>query len=394
MPSIANNFNSRMNQVQLPLIPFVGELIRNHPGTISLGQGVVAYPPPEKAIASLQSFLAQPNNHLYQAVTGIEPLITAITTKLANDNQIEINSQNCIVVTAGGNMAFMNALLAITQAGDEIILNTPYYFNHEMAITMANCRPVLVNTDENYQLDLKAIAEAITPKTKAIVTISPNNPTGAVYPEASLKAVNDLCRDRGIYHISDEAYEYFTYDGVKHISPGSFTNSEAHTISLFSLSKAYGFASWRIGYMVIPQHLLMPVKKVQDTNLICPPVISQYAAVGALQTGVSYCQQHLAEIAQVRAIVLAQLQSITKICTIAPAKGAFYFFLKVKTQLDDLELVKQLVEQYRVAVIPGSTFGMKNGCYLRVAYGSLQLATAKIGIERLIMGLKSVISEQ
>lgn len=392
MPSITNNFNSRMNQVQLPLIPFVGELIRNHPGTISLGQGVVAYPPPEKAIASLQSFLAQPNNHLYQAVTGIEPLITAITTKLANDNQIEINSQNCIVVTAGGNMAFTNALLAITQAGDEIILNTPYYFNHEMAITMTNCRPVLVNTDENYQLDLKAIAEAITPKTKAIVTISPNNPTGAVYPEASLKAVNDLCRDRGIYHISDEAYEYFTYDGIKHTSPGSFNNSEAHTISLFSLSKAYGFASWRIGYMVIPEHLLMPVKKVQDTNLICPPVISQYAAVGALQTGISYCQQHLAEIAQVRAIVLAQLQSITNICTIAPAEGAFYFFLKVKTQLDDLELVKQLVEQYRVAVIPGSTFGMKNGCYLRVAYASLQLNTAKEGIERLIMGLKSVIS--
>jgi aspartate/methionine/tyrosine aminotransferase len=394
MSSITDNFNSRMNQVQLPLIPVVGELIRNNPGTISLGQGVVAYPPPEQAIASLQAFLAQPSNHLYQAVTGIEPLITAITTKLASDNQIEINSQNCIVVTAGGNMAFINAILAITQAEDEIILNTPYYFNHEMAITMANCHPVLVNTDENYQLDLKAIAEAITPKTKAIVTISPNNPTGAVYPQASLKAVNDLCRDRGIYHISDEAYEYFTYDSVEHTSPGAFADSETHTISLFSLSKAYGFASWRIGYMVIPEHLLMPVKKVQDTNLICPPVISQYAAVGALQTGVIYCQQHLAEIAQVRKIFVAQLQSIPDICTVAPAEGAFYCFLKINTQLDDLELVKQLVEQYRIAVIPGSTFGMKNGCYLRVAYGSLQLETAKTGIERLIMGLKSVISNQ
>ena len=382
--------NSRMDRVQLPLIPVVSELIHHHPGTISLGQGVVGYPPPQQAIASLQTFLSEPNNHLYQAVTGIEPLQAAIADKLDRDNQIKIGRDNAIVVTAGSNMAFMNAILAITRAGDEIILNTPYYFNHEMAITMANCRPVLVNSDRDYQLDLNAIERAITPKTRAIVTISPNNPTGAVYPAASLKAVNNLCRDRGIYHISDEAYEYFTYDGVQNTSPGSFTNSEAHTISLFSLSKAYGFASWRIGYMVIPQHLLMPIKKVQDTNLICPPVVSQYAALGALQTGIDYCQQQLQEIAKVRAVVAQQLQTISHVCQVAPAKGAFYYFLKVNTNLDDLALVKQLVENYRVAVIPGSTFGMVDGCYLRVAYGSLKLTTAKAGIERLTAGLKDI----
>ena len=389
MSSTIKKISSRMDRVQLPLIPIVSKLINNNPGTISLGQGVVGYPPPERAIASIQSFLAEPNNHLYQSVTGIEPLIETITTKLATDNQIEITEQNCVVVTAGSNMAFMNALLAITQAEDEIILNTPYYFNHEMAITIASCRPVLVNTDENYQLDLQAIAKAITPKTKAVVTISPNNPTGVVYPEATRKAVNDLCRDRGIYHISDEAYEYFTY-GVKHTSPGSFSNSQGHTISLFSLSKAYGFASWRIGYMVAPQHLLMPIQKVQDTNLICPPVVSQYAALGALQEGANYPRQHLQEIAKVRDVVLKQLQSLGNICTIAPANGAFYFFLKVNTNLNDLELVKQLIEKYRVAVIPGSTFGMKDGCYLRIAYGSLQLSTAKIAVERLVDGLKDI----
>ena len=383
--------SSRMDRVQSPLIPFVGELIRNNPGTISLGQGVVSYPPPEQAIASLQSFLAQ-SDHLYKAVTGIEPLKAVIKTKLAADNQIEISSKNCIVVTAGSNMAFMNAMLAITQAGDEIILNTPYYFNHEMAITMANCQPVLVKTDSNYQLDIEAISQAISPKTKAIVTISPNNPTGAVYSKDSLKAVNNLCRDRHIYHISDEAYEYFTYDGVKHHSPASFANSEAHTISLFSLSKAYGFAGWRIGYMVVPQHLLMSIQKVQDTNLICPPVVSQHAAMGALQTGIDYCKKHLQEIAQVRKIVGDKLRSIPDICSISSSSGAFYYFLKINTNLNDLELTKRLVEEYKVAVIPGSTFGIEDGCYLRVAYGSLQPPTAKTGIERLIAGLKEICS--
>src|SRR6185369_4150103 len=121
----------------------------------------------------------------------------------------------------GGNLAFMNAVLAITDPGDEIILQAPYYFNHEMAIAMAGCRAVLVSTDENYQLQPDVICRAITPKTKAVVTVSPNNPTGAVYPQKALTQVNKICADAGIYHISDEAYESFTYDGAEHFSPAS-----------------------------------------------------------------------------------------------------------------------------------------------------------------------------
>jgi aspartate/methionine/tyrosine aminotransferase len=126
------------------------------------------------------------------------------------------------------------------------------------------------------------IEAAITPRTKAVVTVSPNNPTGAVYPESALREVNRICRERGVYHIHDEAYEYFTYGNARHFSPGSIAGSADHTISIFSLSKSYGFASWRIGYQVIPDHLFGAVNKVQDTVLICPPVVSQYAAVGAM----------------------------------------------------------------------------------------------------------------
>ncbi len=249
------SLTSRMQAVQSPMIPVVGELIKNSPGTISLGQGVVSYNPPESAIEFLAKFLAEPTNNLYKAVEGIPPLLEALAAKLQTFNGIEVNEGNRIVVTAGSNMGFINAILAITSPGDEIILNQPYYFNHEMAIKMAGCCPVLVETDENYQLRPEAIAQAITPKTRAVVTISPNNPTGVVYSETALREVNQICGTRSIYHISDEAYEYFTYNGVKHISPAAFAGSSDYTISLYSLSKAYGFASWRIGYMVIPQHL-------------------------------------------------------------------------------------------------------------------------------------------
>lgn len=382
-----------MQAVQSPIIPVVGELIRSCPGTISLGQGVVYYGPPPEAFEQIPQFLAELENHKYKPVQGIAPLLDIIQAKLKAENGIDIGTENCIVVTAGSNMAFMNVVLAITTPGDEIILQTPYYFNHEMAITMASCHPVLVATDENYQLRPDAIQQAITQRTRAVVTISPNNPTGAVYSQEALREVNEICRDRGIYHISDEAYEYFTYNGVQQFSPGAIAHSSGHTISLFSLSKSYGFASWRIGYMVIPEHLLVSVKKIQDTILICPPVISQYAALGALQAGVGYCRDKMRIIAEVRQLVLHELSCLGDFCTIPPANGAFYFLPKVNTSLHALELVERLIREYGVAVIPGTTFGMNDGCYLRVAYGALLPETAAEGIGRLVRGLQSILGD-
>ena len=314
-----------------------------------------------------------------------------IEAKLRNENKVEASNESRIVVTAGGNMAFINALLAIADAGDEVILQTPYYFNHEMAITMANCKPVLVPTDENYQLQPKLIAEAITERTRAVVTISPNNPTGAVYPEAALREVNELCRQRGIYHINDEAYEYFTYGNARHFSPGSIPDSSEYTISLYSLSKAYGFASWRIGFMVIPDHLFSAVNKIQDTILICPPVVSQFAAAGAMKVGAGYCRQKVEQLADIRQLVLTELDQLKNCAIIPPSDGAFYFFLKLNTDLQPLALVERLVKEHRVAAIPGSAFGMESGCYLRVAYGALQRETVAEGIGRLVKGVKTIL---
>ncbi|GAG06370.1 unnamed protein product, partial [marine sediment metagenome] len=249
-----------------------------------------------------------------------------------------------------------------------------------MAIRIADCRPVVVPTRPDYQLDPSAIRSAITDRTRAVVTISPNNPTGAVYPESALRAVNELCREHGLYHVNDEAYEYFTYNDVRHFSPGSIPGSAGHTISIFSLSKSYGFASWRVGYMVIPAHLFEAVRKVQDTILICAPVISQEAAVGALDAGADYCREKLKGIAEVRNVMLEELHSIRSFCEAPPADGAFYFLLRLDTDLDDMTVVERLIREFGVAVIPGNTFGIDDGCYLRVSYGPLKKATAAEGV--------------
>jgi aspartate/methionine/tyrosine aminotransferase len=380
--------------VQTPIIPVVGELIRNHPGVISLGQGVVSYPPPRQAFDQIAEFFANPELHKYQAVYGVPQLLELIEAKLRGENGIDVRPGSRIVVTAGGNMAFVNALLAVADPGDEVVLQTPYYFNHEMAITMADCRATLVPTDENYQLRPDLIAEAITDRTRAVVTISPNNPTGAVYSESSLREVNEICRARGVYHISDEAYEYFTYSGAKHFSPGSIEGSGEHTISLYSLSKAYGFASWRIGWMVIPDHLFEAVNKIQDTILICPPVVSQFAAIGAMRAGAGYCRAQVERLASVREMVMNELAKLDDCLTLPPADGAFYFFLKLDAEMRPLALVERLIKDHGVAAIPGDAFGIENGCYLRVAYGALQPETVAEGVGRLARGIRNIRSSR
>ena len=381
----------RMQEVQTPIIPIVGDLVRSTPGTISLGQGVVAYGPPREAIDALAGAADDPKTHQYGAVEGTAALRQALAVKLRAENGIDVDGSTRIVVSAGGNMAFFNAVLAVADVGDEVILQTPYYFNHEMAIGMAGCRATTVERDGAYQLRVDAIARAITPKTRAIVTVSPNNPTGAVYPEKALREVNELCRARGIWHIHDEAYEYFTYGDARPFSPGSIPGSAAHTISLYSFSKAYGFAGWRIGYMVIPASLEEAVRKIQDTILICPTMIAQTAALGALRAGASYCKSKLRGMAEVREVARRSFGEIASFCAAPVTDGAFYFFLRVDTPLAPLPLVERLVKEFKVAAIPGTAFGIEKGCSLRVAFGALETATAAEGIGRLVRGLKAIV---
>ena len=383
-----------MQAVQAPIIPIIGDWLRRYPDSISLGQGVVFYGPPETALRAARDYPGAPTTHRYGPVEGDPALHAAIRAKLATDNAVNVDdTQQQIVVTAGSNMGFMNTLFAITDPGDEIILLAPYYFNHEMAIRMVGGRCIAVATDSDYQPDLAAIETAITARTRAVVTVSPNNPTGAVYSRETLAAINELCRAHGIFHISDEAYEYFVYDQAEHCSAASLSGAAAHTISLFSLSKTYGFAGWRIGYMLIPTHLAEAVTKAQDTNLICPTRVAQQAAAAALTTGSAYCRGYLQQLAQTRTRVLAKLRQLEPMAECPTAAGAFYILLRLHTGMDSMALAEQLVREYRVAVVPGHTFGCSAGCYLRISYGALTGEAASAGFDRLITGLQALLAE-
>jgi aspartate/methionine/tyrosine aminotransferase len=381
--------SSRMDAVQAPIIPIVGELIRTTPGTISLGQGMVSWGPPPDAIEAARDACGAPASHRYGPVEGDPSLVEALARKLRDENGLDLDATR-ILVTAGSNMAFQSVVQAITSGGDEVVLPAPYYFNHEMAVRIADCVPVVVPTDSSYQLDLDALARAITPRTRAVVTVSPNNPSGAVYSAAALRAVNELCARHGLVHIADEAYEYFTWDGATHFSPGSLPGAGAHTVSLYSLSKAYGFAGWRVGYMVIPERFNEAVYKVQDTVLICPPLVSQAAALACVTAGRAWTARFLEPLAAVRQDVLALFADIGDVCEVPTPGGAFYCLPRFRMPLDGMTLMRRLVREHRVAAIAGDTFGLTKGCYLRVSYGALAAETVHEGMQRLIRGLRQL----
>ena len=395
-----------MDAVQAPIVPLLGDWIRETPGTISLGQGVVHYGPPRGAIEAARAAMDDPATHEYHDGAGVPALVERITAKLAAENGIVVGRDRRVMVTAGANMAFLHAVLSITEPGDEIILPSPYYFNHDMAIEMAGCRAVRVPTDDRCQLRLDAIRAAITDRTRAVVTISPNNPTGAVLSESSLRELNALCGDRGLYHLTDEVYEYFVYGDARHASPGAFPGAAPHTISMYSLSKAYGFAGWRIGYVVYPEHLDAAMMKSQDTVLICPPIVSQIAAAAALDAGRAYCEPYVREYDGMRHLVLDALAGLGPLVEVPPADGAFYCFVRVRPdgqdrrdpsaklsaeRLDSLTLAERLIREHKVAVVPGAAFGVTDVCAFRVAFGALHTDTVAAGIGRLVGGLRAIL---
>ena len=160
---------------------------------------------------------------------------------------------------------------------------------------------------------------------------------------------------------------------------------------MFSLSKAYGFAGWRIGYVVYPEGLASAMTKSQDTILICPTMAAQIGAAAALRVGRAYCEPYVKELASIRDIVLTELGALAPLASVPAADGAFYAFLRVQTDMTPLTLAERLIREHKVAVIPGDAFGMTDGCYFRVAYGALQKATVAEGLGRLVAGLRAIL---
>lgn len=391
---------ARLGAVLDPVIPQLGELLRRRPASLSLAQGMVNWDPPPAVHQAILEALNQPGSalHRYGATWGEPELLEAMAHKLSHANGLDLSGA-LLLATTGSNMAFAALAQVICDAGSEVILPVPTYFNHVMAVQLAG--GVAVGVAAGPIPDPDALAAAITPRTRAIVTISPNNPSGVVIPEPVLRAINALCADRGLLHISDEAYELFVHGTEPHFSPGSPVGAAAHTASLYSFSKAYGMAGWRMGYAVVPEALRPALAKVLDTVQICPTLLSQRAATAALTTDPSWSRDRLASLAPRRAQLLAAVARWQRdglpVRLWAEPDGAFYGLLVVEgiaaardgRRLDSDGLMEWLVLELGVAVVSGRAFGLEcpGAAVFRLSYGMLEGAALDDALNRLGRGL-------
>jgi aspartate/methionine/tyrosine aminotransferase len=356
---------------------------------VDLGQGVPFYGPPKEAMLAATEALQEESGFKYSPDSGFPALRETIARKLASENRVEADPSHNIMVTAGANQAFVSAILSITRPGDHVLVLSPYYFNHVMALQLAGCKPVIIDTNRNYQPIVDRIGNRISKRARAVVLVSPSNPTGAVYSKDTISEIGKLCAKNGIYLITDETYEHFVYDDAKFVSALSLDKEIEHTISLFSFSKSYGMSGYRIGYAIFPAGIYLEMLKVQDTLTICAPSPLQVAAEAALRLGAAYPKQFIPRIERVRKMFIQRLTGLDLV-EMPVTKGSYYFLLRLRTNKSDWNIAKRLIEKHGVITIPGGVFGTRYPS-LRVAYANVDESMAEKGISRLEKGLQEML---
>ena len=339
---------------------------------VDFGPGEPDFPTPEHikqaAIEALKN-----NRTKYTATPGIMPLREAACNWHRQQLGSSYEPSECIS-NVGGKHAIYNAVSALIEEGDEVIIPAPYWVSFPDIVKLADGDPVFVPTyaSDNFCLNAGQVEAAITPRTRMAIINSPNNPTGAVIPPAEFERIYEVCLRRGVILMTDECYSHFTYGSAKPYSLASVRESKPNIIVVGSVSKTFAMTGWRIGYTLGPKPLIDAMTKIQSQSTSNPTSLAQYGALAALTGSMDSVPVMLAEYARRRARILAGLTSIPGV-TCAEPSGAFYAFPDVSARFgkgteDSTALAKQLLEREHVAVVPGDAFGAPG--FLRFSYAT------------------------
>ncbi len=363
---------------------------------ISFGAGEPDFNTPEnirkEGIRAIEEGLTR-----YTSTSGIIELKKAICKKLKKENNLNYSPNN-IIVSSGAKHSIYNALMAIINPGDEVIVALPYWVSYPEMIKIAGGQPVYIQTEEenNFKFTISDLNRVLTNKTKAIILNSPSNPTGSIYEEKELKEIASWAVKNNIFVISDEIYEKLVYDG-KHISIASFNEDIKNlTIVINGMSKAYAMTGWRIGYAAAHEDIIKVMGNIQSHTTSNPCSISQYASVAGLlgdQEGIEEMKNHFMK----RRDYMANTINSIKGLSCRKPKGAFYIMVNItnikgknieNTKIDSsLDFAKLLLDKGKVAVIPGIGFGDDD--YIRLSYAT-SMENIEKGLERIRDVIKNV----
>lgn len=315
----------------------------------------------------------------YTQASGINELKEAISKKFKNDNNLEY-APSQIIISTGAKQCIDNVFKAVINPGDEVIMPVPYWVSYPELLKMSDGVPVFAETKEEngYKYTLDSLNKALSNKTKAILLNSPNNPTGSVYNINELKGIAEFSKEHDLIIISDEIYEKLIYGDTKHISIASLSEDAYNrTIVINGVSKSYSMTGWRIGYAAGPQKVIKLMSNIQSHTTSNPNSIAQYASLEALNGSQESMPLMVKEFKKRRDYMVNRIDNIKDISCIKP-EGAFYVMINISSLLnksygsekikDSINFSKILLEEEKVAVIPGIAFGADN--YIRLSYAT------------------------
>lgn len=334
---------------------------------ISLGVGEPDFVTPW-CVCEASIYSIEQGSTAYTSNKGTPQLRRAISRYLDGRFGIRYSTDEEIIVTCGVSEAADIAIRAVVDPGDEVLVAEPSYVSYTPCVSLAGGVPVTVpcRAEDEFRLTADALAESITPRTKALIANFPNNPTGGVMQEADWRAVADLLVDHDLLLISDEVYAELTYDG-DHFAPAAIPELRDRTITLNGFSKAFAMTGWRIGYLCAPPEITAAALKIHQYVALCAPVMGQVAAYEALRIGEAEKDAMVREYRLRRNLFVDGLNKLGLTCHLP--KGAFYAFPSVEsTGMTDTEFAESLLREQHVAVVPGSVLGPSGAGHVRCAY--------------------------
>lgn len=349
---------------------------------INFGSGEPDFNTPDNVkLAAIKSI--QENFTKYTAESGTDELKKAICEKFQKDNGLTYDPSQ-IVVSCGAKHSLYNIIQAVCEKGDEIIIPSPYWLSYpEMAI-LAEARPVFIETDDSsgFRISLSSLKKKITKNTKVVIINSPSNPTGSIYPKEELKKIGEFLSGKGILIISDEIYEKIIFDGNSHVSIASLGKDIfENTVVVNGVSKSFAMTGWRIGYLGSSNNeLVKAVKSIQSHSTSNPASISQMAALEAIKNSGVIAEEMRAQFEKRRDYIVNRVNKIKALSCLKP-EGAFYVFCKInKSGLRSMEVTERLLDEAKVACVPGKVFG--SDTHIRLSFAT-SMENIEKGMDRI-----------
>lgn len=337
------------------------------PGLINLGSGTPDFLPPDYVMDAMQEAVSGAQVK-YTPWTGIPELRQAIAGKLQADNNMSVDPEREIIVTSGAQEALMVTLMTLLDPGDNVLTPSPHYdeYTRDALVLGGTLVPVSTTADTDFTVTVEDLENAITEKTKAIVIVSPNNPTGTVIPEQRLRQIAALAIRRDLIVVSDEIYEYFVFDDHKHFSMASIPEMRERTITINSFSKGFGMTGLRLGYVVAPEPIIEAMLPFHHAMMICANAVAQYGGLAALSHPRDWFKEILQEYDRRRGLWLETLNEVG--LPFSEPQGAYYVFIDIRpTGLTSKAFVEKARTEAKLVFQPGTIGGGAGEGFIRGA---------------------------